>query len=696
MRCCLARARPRALLRSVALAALVLLALGCDPEDVPATQTTVRIDATPEVRAAMSQLRVRTSASRGGSWQKRNDRSFPLDQLEWPVDVVITPRAESAADEQFELIAEALDQSDMPLVQARVLTGFVRRRQRTLTLLLSACADMPLGNLCEGDPECYGPSCLTCIEGRCVETPLTAPESLTPLTPDAPDGGADSQSPIVEDEGGITPIEKDGGDGALVDGGLDGGLDSGMEADGMTAPPDADSGLVACDPGSERNASSVCVDIDECARGTDDCDREPKACVNTMNGFACACSTGFRGTGRGQDGCVDIDECTEGTDSCDALAMCNNTPGGYACGSCPSGYSPGAGGTCTDINECTSANGGCDTSPMATCNNQLGMPNTCTCPSGYTGNGVGTSGCADINECMSNNGGCDTSPMASCGNRVGLPNTCACPAGYAGNGVGANGCTDPCSPNPCGTGFTCTRSAQATAVCGATCAISGGPGCLPGDKCATDADCRTRGDSTATCDATDKVCTNICPETTISDPIHLTSSRYCREINGKLTLNPPFAEIASTEFPYLTRVRGDLVVGSIVNNVTRSITLSALRTIDGTLAIANSLMLNTVSLPRLTTVGANVSMAQLTALQRLSMPQLSSVTGNFALVGLSALVQLDVNSLTAAGGSMTFFLLCRLPSTQVSRFTGAAFTNVGCCTSSTTQINCTAGACSCN
>ena len=41
----------------------------------------------------------------------------------------------------------------------------------------------------------------------------------------------------------------------------------------------------------------ICADIDECARGTDNCD--PNAdCRNTQGSFQCVCREGYEGNGR--------------------------------------------------------------------------------------------------------------------------------------------------------------------------------------------------------------------------------------------------------------------------------------------------------------------------------------------------------------------------------------------------------------
>jgi hypothetical protein len=407
------------------------LTVSCDPEvkHVPPTQTVIRIEADPSVQAALRSLRVRTSSPEGELWTQRSDNRFWRDDLRWPVDIVVVPSSESRASRLFEVIVDALDGEGAVLVQARALTGFVLREQRVLVLTLSGCGTNPLGFVCEQDSSCLGPTCTTCAGARCTETPLANPAELTTLSsPAGPDAGTGGNATIID------PVEFEDASNTLAEPDAAGPeLDSGVEP-GNVMPP-------GCAAGAMQSDASACLDIDECLQSLDDCDREPRACVNLGNGlgFSCACPIGYRGDGRGENGCVDIDECAEQTDSCGALAMCNNTPGSYGCGDCPSGSAPGAGGACQDIDECTSNNGGC--SPTATCRNQIGAANTCECPAGYTGNGVGSSGCNDQNECLTNNGGC--SPVATCRNRPGAPNTCECPDGQTGNGVGANGCSVP-------------------------------------------------------------------------------------------------------------------------------------------------------------------------------------------------------------------------------------------------------------
>jgi uncharacterized protein (TIGR03382 family) len=90
-------------------------------------------------------------------------------------------------------------------------------------------------------------------------------------------------------------------------------------------------------------ASAGCVDIDECALGTDNCDANA-TCANTPGSFTCACNVGYSGAGVS---CKDDDECALGTDNCDANATCTNMPGYFIC-ACNAGHA-GSGTTCATI-----------------------------------------------------------------------------------------------------------------------------------------------------------------------------------------------------------------------------------------------------------------------------------------------------------------------------------------------------------
>ena len=47
-----------------------------------------------------------------------------------------------------------------------------------------------------------------------------------------------------------------------------------------------------------------------------------------MGSYDCVCGAGY--TGDGTIACIDIDECAAGTGDCDAMATCSNTVGAFA------------------------------------------------------------------------------------------------------------------------------------------------------------------------------------------------------------------------------------------------------------------------------------------------------------------------------------------------------------------------------
>ena len=87
--------------------------------------------------------------------------------------------------------------------------------------------------------------------------------------------------------------------------------------------------------------SDVSADVDECARGTHNCDSNAN-CSNTEGSLFCICNPGYNGNGTNGT-CSDIDECSE-VNQCDMNATCTNTIGNYLC-ECKMGYS-GSGFQC--------------------------------------------------------------------------------------------------------------------------------------------------------------------------------------------------------------------------------------------------------------------------------------------------------------------------------------------------------------
>ncbi|XP_074132140.1 signal peptide, CUB and EGF-like domain-containing protein 2 isoform X1 [Sminthopsis crassicaudata] len=115
------------------------------------------------------------------------------------------------------------------------------------------------------------------------------------------------------------------------------------------------------------------ADVDECARGTDDCHADA-ICQNTPTSYKCSCKPGYQGEG---EQCEDIDECDNEFNG-DCVHECFNIPGNYRC-TCYDGFMLAQDGhNCLDVNECLFNNGGC----QHTCVNTMGSYE-CQCKEGF-------------------------------------------------------------------------------------------------------------------------------------------------------------------------------------------------------------------------------------------------------------------------------------------------------------------------
>jgi hypothetical protein len=219
---------PRGLSAWLLLVLCLVSACEAETRSVAATQVVVRIEASAQIRAAAKVLRIRAAvqAQPGAKWSERKPVEVRVGELKpgqtefWPVDIPISPANPEAPPRLVEVVIEAAASADAePLVQARVLTGFVKASERMLRVTLDMCGDLELGSLCESDSQCHGPDCRSCQDGACAdETEIVAADTLDALGPaEYMDAG-----PVpIRDSGMDADTGPDAQQDATVDAGMD-------------------------------------------------------------------------------------------------------------------------------------------------------------------------------------------------------------------------------------------------------------------------------------------------------------------------------------------------------------------------------------------------------------------------------------------------------------------------------------------
>ncbi|CAG5089032.1 Oidioi.mRNA.OKI2018_I69.PAR.g12059.t1.cds [Oikopleura dioica] len=159
----------------------------------------------------------------------------------------------------------------------------------------------------------------------------------------------------------------------------------------------------------------LCVDINECLDGSNQCFHQLATCANLDGGYECICADGYEGDGLTTgDNCTDIDECSDAT-ICDAKenSECVNSVGSYDC-ACKPGFLP-LGTECLDFNECLipGAHDKCD--PVnGICDNTIGSYE-CSCPEFFSGNGTVDDPCvSDLGFCLYDELNIENAVMTDC------------------------------------------------------------------------------------------------------------------------------------------------------------------------------------------------------------------------------------------------------------------------------------------
>ncbi|XP_069036378.1 latent-transforming growth factor beta-binding protein 3 isoform X4 [Lepisosteus oculatus] len=184
-----------------------------------------------------------------------------------------------------------------------------------------------------------------------------------------------------------------------------------------------------CNTGYKAHAQrKYCVDDNECE--AEPCGSGRGQCINTGGSYTCRCNHGYKlQIHLGKRTCADVNECVK-HNPCGESGRCVNLPGGYRC-ECYEGYKSKSHRhpVCEDIDECLDPH----TCPNEQCENTPGSYECVPCPPGHRAkDGI----CYDINECQTP-GVC---PNGHCENLVGTYR-CLCHEGFVPESD-SKGCRD--------------------------------------------------------------------------------------------------------------------------------------------------------------------------------------------------------------------------------------------------------------
>jgi hypothetical protein len=234
---------------------------------------------------------------------------------------------------------------------------------------------------------------------------------------------------------------------------------------------------------------------------------------------------------------------------------------------------------------------------------------------------------------------------------------------------------DACDPNPCQHGGTCSSDAT-----GYTCTCSDG---YVGARCELES----------------------CGNVTIRSRADVEDNRHCAEIQGNLSISSTgLTAVTAEDFPFLTRIRGNLVISGVQTvdgPFLQSVTLAKIRAVEGAVVVlgvavpefGGSGPLEELHLPALQSVGGHGGLGLVVyqaSLKVLDMPAVTAIQGGAMLHTLFDLCTVDFESLESLGGELRVTYVPQLSAEQLAPLraaaTGAVSESIlGCCTSGAEQ-----------